>query len=238
MGAQIMDIKNLENKNEINMDIIENEKYQEQIMDIKNIENEIIEIKNKTKEQPNTQGYTCRELKQLTDGHAKCKIGESSSSVIPFFVYLSSGCSQSTAVGDFLRKILQQHGFDLFDYRYEFAFGRGKSYNPYWDKENETQQEVLIKMHDLAEDLGMSFILKSLWKKDFFEEILPYPNITAPFIQRENLLDRYICMARDCLTEDFRRSGSHTVDEDGNKTDLCFERRKSEVRQKIHIDID
>eukprot|EP00494_Astrolonche_serrata_P028965 UN29232 len=96
-------------------------------------------------------------------------------------------------------------------------------------------------MHAYAEDLGMSFVIKSLHSTDFFEGVLPiFPDIAAPFINRENLLDRYICKIRDCImwfgTDEKR---SYTVDEYGNPTDeqLCIQRRKINIRQKVYVDV-
>merc|ERR1712157_507541 len=54
----------------------------------------------------------------------------------------------------------------------------------------------------------------------------------AIYYWRNNVLDRYVCNVRDCWAHD----GSYSVDLSGKKTDLCFQRRKSEVKTKAFLD--
>lgn len=49
---------------------------------------------------------------------------------------------------------------------------------------------------------------------------------------RDNVIDKHCCMIKDCMGD---QNWGYPVDEKGNKSTMCFDRRKSDVKIKAHV---
>ena len=166
----------------------------------------------------------------------------------PFVVITEGGCSGTTAVGGYIRKIIRGHGFDyLKGGAFEFLHTnknprQNKSKNKFYHEilkekdisaEDANYEEVMVESIKRAQaratEAGVFFFFKAdvgrLRKNRGLKEGLDSLGASYSGVYRRNVLDRCICEIRDCFSaaKDF---GFPVFAANGTRTDLCFQRRE------------
>ena len=162
-------------------------------------------------------------------------------------ILLMAGCSGSTFVQRTARHILSAHGvmtggsFEIFDACIHWP-GNGspacENQHNFW---LETTGQTLVQAHanfagsleKAVERLRSSntvFMSKAdmsvIASDNPTRQSLVRLNAKVAAVLRDNALDRAVCMVRDCFQTEEKACGI-SVDETGEKSDLCFDRRKS-----------
>ena len=177
----------------------------------------------------------------------------------PFVVITEGGCSGTTAIGQYIQAITNAHGFEYF-HKMHFEFmhteknpRHNKTKNEFYhdiqqemeisgsmsslpitvDQTDEMMLESVRRAHQEAKALGqLTFFKANFGQFKVMEQ--GYQDLGATFagVYRENILDRCICMVKDCFhaVQDY---GYPVFGKNGTKTDLCISRRQHpEVRVK------
>ena len=176
----------------------------------------------------------------------------------PFVVFTEGGCSGTTAIGGYIRKIVRAHGFDyLKGATFEFLHTnknprQNKSKNKFYNEilkekhisaEDANYEEVMVESIKRAQakatEAGVFFFFKAdigrLRMNSGLKNGLDSLRASYSGVYRWNVLDRCICEIRDCFSaaKDF---GFPVFAANGTRTDLCFERREHpEIRIQARI---
>ena len=132
---------------------------------------------------------------------------------------VSTGCGQSTILVRLLRILVEAAGYPVYDLHDEaFRFRPGES------KKNNYVKLIL----NAANQHGQTVVQK-LWRQNSPPENdiqrLIADGARAVVLLRENVLDKLVCLVRDCwMGEEVGTS----VDMEGRKSDLCYSRRSPE----------
>lgn len=168
---------------------------------------------------------------------SRSALTEKSTNFKPLVLVFEGGCSASTAIGRFIEKIINAHGFTRYNKAgFEFMDYSKKRKNPfYFEMLNETKytystrDKILLDSVKRAKkeaiDLGQLFYFKAHIPKVIKENRKMMDEIGVSYvgIYRYNILDRCICVTKDC----FANSAGYTVfKHNGTKAELCFNRRK------------
>mmetsp|Transcript_10196 Transcript_10196/g.20507 ORF Transcript_10196/g.20507 Transcript_10196/m.20507 type:complete len:440 (-) Transcript_10196:84-1403(-) len=168
----------------------------------------------------------------------------------PFIVLTEGGCSGTTAVGHYIRNIVSMHGFHKTEHvNFEFLHAnqynsrKHKHKNQYYqdivternmtkEEEIENYRDLVIESIERAQEVAIE--TKSLM---FFKaNVKQYKKLHSRLddldggassyagVYRENILDRCICMVRDCFHE-VKDFGISVFGANGTEADLCFDRR-------------
>ena len=167
----------------------------------------------------------------------------------PFIIFTEGGCSGTTAIGHYIRSIIAKHGL----YRtervgFEFLHAGQKTprshkfKNPYFEdivrERNMTAEQIVENYYGLIlesiqqaqevaiESSSLLFFkanINKYWELNSIFEALN-GDIRYAGIYKKNVLDRCICMVRDCFQEatDF---GTAVFGSNGTNTDICLRRR-------------
>ena len=166
----------------------------------------------------------------------------------PFVVFTEGGCSGTTAIGGYIRKIIRGHGFDYLrkGVSFEFLHTKKKLNHNAW--QNKFYQEILKEKQISAEDANYEEVMVESIKRAqakatesgvffFFKagvggfrrsrglkDGLDSLGASYSGMYRQNVLDRCICEIKDCFyaAKDF---GFPVFAANGTRTDLCFQRR-------------
>jgi len=157
---------------------------------------------------------------------------------LPLVLVFEGGCSGSTAVGRFIEEIIEAHGHKRYNnVGFEFMDSRRRWKNPFYfelqeekaKKKNATRDELLMESIKIAkaesQKLNQLFYFKAHLPKVKNEnrEKLEKIGVAYAGIYRENVLDRCICITKDCFAS---ASGYPVYAHNGEKGSKCFDRRK------------
>mmetsp|Transcript_19585 Transcript_19585/g.23994 ORF Transcript_19585/g.23994 Transcript_19585/m.23994 type:complete len:412 (-) Transcript_19585:152-1387(-) len=166
----------------------------------------------------------------------------------PFIVWTEGGCSGTTMIGKYITKIIAAHGIHHLPIEFEFLHGDEK--NPRTNEYKNKYFHTIVKKKKLTakqikrqyDDIMIESIQraqadakKSSSVMFFKAKIKKYKKLRKRFdrdldrvsyagVYRGNVLDRCICMVRDCFYE-ARNDGKPVFAVNGTETDLCFNRR-------------
>jgi len=168
----------------------------------------------------------------------------------PFVVFTEGGCSGTTAIGGYIRRIIRGHGFDYLKEGALFEFlhtnknpkqnkWKNKFYHEILKEENisssaedENYEEVMVESIKRAQaratESGVFFFFKAdegrIGRYRGLKDELDSIGASYSGVYRHNVLDRCICEIRDCFNaaKDF---GFPVFAANGTRTDLCFQRR-------------
>lgn len=159
-----------------------------------------------------------------------------SGTVNPFAprMFVSEGCDGSTAILYHAYNILSLHGIEAGPPNVQKELLDPKR-NPFIGVQN---QDIIVAMKRLAEDRrqnNFTLVFKSILGRDDVATLdarLIAMGTLAVYNTRRNVLDRLVCMIRDCFvnTEPSGPYG-YPVDANGKPSDLCFDRRSSEEEE-------
>ena len=168
----------------------------------------------------------------------------------PFIVLTEGGCSGTTSVGHYIRNIVSMHGFHETEL-VTFEFLNADQYNPrkhkyknqyYQDivternmteeEEIENHNDIVIESIERAQEVAIeteSLMFFKASKEQYIELHSRLDDLDGGVssyagVYRENILDRCICMVRDCFHE-VENFGIAVFGANGTETDLCFDRR-------------
>ena len=206
-----------------------------------------------------SEGYDYGQLKdQLMDTEKESVIyrdahshsQQQPSSPTPILILITEGgCSETTAISDFMARIIKAHGiYIMSDVRKgvrpdEFLAGNKVNRNPYYTKmvidrgldiakqrhgnyTNMIIESIQLAQRDVKKFNGVMFFklnkaLYRVFKARLDKEI---DGISYRGLYRENILDRCICMVKDCF-EGMKAYGRPVFASNGTETNLCFGRR-------------
>ena len=179
----------------------------------------------------------------------------------PFIIVTEGGCSGTTSIGSYIRSIIKAHGLQHLP-RVTFEFLNAHKKNPRTNKYKNIYFQQIINERNISIEQAkdnIDIILQSIQRAQidaiksesfmFFKASAPqynllYQNLTNYLmnvsyagVYRKNVLDRCICMVRDCFQEAqgygnavVALNENTTTDGTGGETieitDLCFNRRK------------
>jgi hypothetical protein len=170
-------------------------------------------------------------------------------------IVVVDGCSGSSAVGYFLRKIAAAHGMnssgpDIFEF---FYFGRSSTTNelknPFFHEIQDRDEslglhrskhqmmiesvEVALRTFNEANELLIVKAKVNQYKR--YHEGLDYLNPTYYGVYRENTLRKCICMIKDdCFFPKYKDAGYPVFAQNGTKSNVCSQRRDI---PNLHIQI-
>jgi hypothetical protein len=135
---------------------------------------------------------------------------------LPPILLVSTGCGQSTIQIKLLRILVEAAGYPVYNQHDEaFRFRPGHSVDVHWLL-NDANQRGLTLVHKLWQQ-------DSPPEKDI--ERLIADGARAIVLLRGNMLDRLVCLVRDCW---MGKEIGASVDNEGNESDLCYSRRSCE----------
>jgi len=154
-------------------------------------------------------------------------------------VIIGMGCSGSTNIVTITKKILEAHGFKIY------KAGAYELFKPHKNKFFETAKEELIKsgkkdpsnetiilksfslLNQNAIKNGQVLVMK-LKHRSLIESLNETGTALFAHMYRNNILDRFICEARDCFFNGKRLKAYPVVRKKRTyeRTDLCMDRRK------------
>lgn len=159
---------------------------------------------------------------------------------LPFnpMVVISSGCSGSSHAGNLLRRLLKARGINLYN-----VFRLGGDWeltvprkNPeYNDRVGIPEAIRLIGERSASENKTLVFKASP---KDMTPELATTIHELggqAILYWRNNPLDKLVCHVRDCFGRD--RKGTFSVDDHGERSNLCFKRRHSDQVIKAQLNV-
>lgn len=150
----------------------------------------------------------------------------------PLYIH-SAGCTGSSIILDIARDILELHGVNAYMHApnmpEELVIPKK---NPFYTPQRGIGTAMKI-LAQAAKANGTTLLFKSGGiDPHLFEEVAPaLLNIKTKivYLERTNLLDYMTCRARDCFEEE---TIGYPVDAFGQKSEMCFERRKLEEKGK------
>lgn len=164
-------------------------------------------------------------------------------------IMIADGCSGSTATLTLVIELMEAHGVHSFPMPYEYLKPEknGVYLGLLHDKHaNDTSdewksiydQELLIeaihKTNEQAQAKGQTLIFKADWgriynRPELVERLIQDFGAVFSATHRENVLDSCVCFVRDCFfPAPMQRKLGFPVDaQDGNQSNLCFERRQN-----------
>jgi len=146
-------------------------------------------------------------------------------------VVIASACSGSSAIMNFTTRILQAHGYDVLlggepqrnKNIINVAKKRLEARMNHEPTMGQILAEGLVEATETATANQQIYLFKIKEVNGEVLKTLKKLEAKFAFTYRGNLLDRAICMSRDCFGEG--RLG-HQVYENGTQSDACFDRRK------------
>ena len=166
---------------------------------------------------------------------------------------LMNQCSRSTATVGFVRRIFLAHGIDIKRAGYELLnppnhpfyipaknkltkkTGKTPNYNQIVvEATNMLMANASSKNKFLIFKTGQKFQLKYEKFKDVIDNLAKM-GIKFSQAYRDNLLDRSICLVRDCFRKDLAL-GYPVIAETGEETDLCDQRCVSDEHVEAYFD--
>jgi hypothetical protein len=150
---------------------------------------------------------------------------------------ITEPCSGSSITIQVAKKILEAHGYDVFAGKEPNVPRRNKFY----DEAVENLRKKLSKEPTPSQIVAESFKIihekTKSWNKilliklsNIREDMLqPLKEMGAKyaFTYRENVLDRAVCVTRDCFQ---KNNLGYQVFSNGTRSELCFDRRKSKEK--------
>jgi hypothetical protein len=163
---------------------------------------------------------------------------------VPFVIVTEGGCSGTTALGKYIRSIVHRHGFNKTEnVSFEFLSPQKSiSRNHYFhdivhERNITTPKKGTQDFNDLIQESvqrAQTVAIKTRTPLFFKANIQRYLELRSRFkalghvsyvgFYRENLLDRCICMIRDCFYE-AKSFGIAVFGKNGTDTDICINRR-------------
>jgi hypothetical protein len=168
----------------------------------------------------------------------------------PFLVLTEGGCSGTTAVGVFLNKIVAAHGYKLnknsgFEMLHvgQTEASKVQEKNPYYlgilaernitleSVTKDEQKQIVIESIKRAQRVAIeskSLLAFKVNVRNFKRLHLMLDSFEPSYIglYRENILDRCICMIRDCFHES-KNFGISVFETNGTESKMCFQRREN-----------
>jgi len=167
----------------------------------------------------------------------------------PFLVLTEGGCSGTMAVGDFLTKIVAAHGYKLnknsgFEMLHvgQTEASKVQEKNPYYlgilaernitleSVTKDEQKQIVIESIKRAQRVAIeskSLLAFKVNVRNFKKLQLMLDSFEPSYIGlRENILDRCICMIRDCFHES-KNFGISVFETNGTESKMCFQRREN-----------
>lgn len=165
-------------------------------------------------------------------------------SLSPLIIVTDGGCSGSTAVGHYLRELVEAHGMELMeDVHFEFLHTNknlrtNRWKNPFYhnisvktaaSNYNLTKEQKMImsikQVHKVANEQNKAVIFKANIKQyQIYHNHLKKLHPTYFGVYQRDALRRCICMVKDCF-RGVIHDGYPIFAENGTQTDLCFKRR-------------
>jgi len=154
-------------------------------------------------------------------------------------------CSMSSAVSQFLRKILESHGEDVcygdteLTNRRKNPMVHAATQSLHRRNMHHTDDHVravsLYKLHHLFLRYNKRLVIKTLpgHIRDLTLVSLRQMNATFIHTYRENVLDRAVCMIRDCF--DNGENGYPVSANNLEQSDMCFNRRVNDTKVMAHV---
>lgn len=158
---------------------------------------------------------------------------------LPFILVTEGGCSGTTAFGDYTERIIVQHGLH-YNKRVDFEFLHVDK-NAYFqdivrernmpeEQKMENRDDLLLESIQRAQEAATESSSLLFFKSNihWYKRLnlgAWNGNISFAGIYRANVLDRCICMVRDCFGET-KGVGTSVFGSNGTKTDVCFGRRQ------------
>jgi hypothetical protein len=160
-------------------------------------------------------------------------------------VLISSACSGSSATLKFSHSILEAHGYDVFvgsepvgtiipNHRTNDFYNQAKKNLEDRFNREPTPKEITIESIRLNNEKALSenkillIKINNIWKEG--GEVLSKMGTKFAFSYRSNLIDRAICVVRDCFQNE---SFGHPVFLNGTRSDSCFNRRSSKEEKVL-----
>lgn len=146
-------------------------------------------------------------------------------------MFVTQGCDGSTAILGHAYKILALHGVDPGPSNVQKELLDPKR-NPYIKAANYDVVEAMKMLVDEHTRNHTTLVFKSIYGRDLaatLDSRLRQLGTMAVYNTRRNVLDRLVCMIRDCFVDTSADSMyGYPVDNDGKPSGLCFDRRDSD----------
>eukprot|EP00448_Togula_jolla_P035567 CAMPEP_0170619300 /NCGR_PEP_ID=MMETSP0224-20130122/27443_1 /TAXON_ID=285029 /ORGANISM="Togula jolla, Strain CCCM 725" /LENGTH=347 /DNA_ID=CAMNT_0010945381 /DNA_START=77 /DNA_END=1120 /DNA_ORIENTATION=- len=155
----------------------------------------------------------------------------------PPLMILQRGCTGSSEIIRMAREMLPLFGVALYPTSVKELVRVSK--NP-WLREGEDLGTAMKRGVDDAARQRQTLIFDNFHLKDndFYRtmnEFMVQAKTRSVIVHRNNSLDTLICDVRDCFEDPSGVQRGYTVDEEGNKIDLCFNRRSSTQATLAHL---
>jgi len=154
------------------------------------------------------------------------------------YIVVSLGCSGSTALYRFLSTLWKELGIEMYrgiDWEW---YRQSKNYMVHDKNISLADSLLLIWQHAIEQNRSVLLKFDGHIKK-FAELRIALSNMInakVVYIWRSNLLDRMVCIIRDCFKSDwYRKYGYPVLADTGEETKFCFNRRHLNVSTKAYI---
>jgi len=156
----------------------------------------------------------------------------------PPLMILQRGCTGSSDIMRMARDMLPKFGVDLYDTDVKELVRPSK--NP-WYSEGDDIGDAMEKGVNEAQKQGRALLFDNFHIKDNeqyrkMNEVMIRAKTRSVIIHRSNALDTLVCDVRDCFEDPSGVERGYTVDAQGRKIDLCFDRRTSPIETLAHLE--
>jgi len=136
----------------------------------------------------------------------------------------AKGCSGSTWVQKVARELMKLHGFCVSPVAYE-PLNPTSDVKRLFSYDNATIGDSMQRATEYWGKQGATLVYKGVGGLDsvFVRKKMKKLGTYAAVVWRSNALDHAVCMVRDCFSDKL----GYAVDESGNETQICFQRRKA-----------
>lgn len=150
-------------------------------------------------------------------------------------MFVSQGCDGSTAIMNHAYHILNLHGINAGDPRIQKEV-LDPPRNKFIDEGNKDIFVAMKRLRDERTKWGNALVFKGIVIRDdavILNRRLVDMGTLAVLNSRRNMLDEVVCMVRDCFVDTDERTTTYgyPVDENGNWSQLCFERRETDANE-------
>lgn len=136
----------------------------------------------------------------------------------------AKGCTGSTWVQKVARELMRLHGFCVSPVAYE-PLNPTSDVKRLFSYDNGTIGDSMQRATEYWGKQGATLVYKGVGGLDsvFVRKKMKKLGTYAAVVWRSNALDHAVCMVRDCFSDKL----GYAVDEHGNETQICFQRRKT-----------
>eukprot|EP00448_Togula_jolla_P011207 CAMPEP_0170594680 /NCGR_PEP_ID=MMETSP0224-20130122/14134_1 /TAXON_ID=285029 /ORGANISM="Togula jolla, Strain CCCM 725" /LENGTH=317 /DNA_ID=CAMNT_0010918763 /DNA_START=88 /DNA_END=1041 /DNA_ORIENTATION=+ len=156
----------------------------------------------------------------------------------PPLMILQRGCTGSSEIIRMARQMLPLLGVDLYPLSVKELVRASK--NP-WYQEGDDMGTAMERGVSEAKRQRQALLFNNFHLKDNeqykkMNDFLVQAQTRSVIVHRNNSLDTLVCDVRDCFADPAGVERGYTVDTQGQKIDLCFDRRSSSIETLAHLD--